>query len=499
MSKYNFYYDESSHSRKINYDTVNAENYYDNFIVSVVGWKEEKEKDIFKKYEAFEAKYADRKSKGELKSQTLKQNQFKYGFASVNKSNALFLNDYFSVFNEDTFLYLAITSKMEYLIAQIFDNYENSVMFDADSMKYSIVKAILMYRPQEIIDGVFINTGQLVNALKSFFESRILINLKNKSLKQTETEAFIEILLVLNDIHEEKNLEWNYEMPFVGLKKYLAERSISEFSLIIDKEGENEKTLSCAKKVGFYDAIEKDSKDSMGVRVADMFAGILMKFLVGIHDALKYNSLDEQLQKKVLSKEWFILRPDQLDLYKKLYFIVCEMNDAWYKTYSGRYSDDLVVLVALLRYMNGFGSVEEIKVQGIEMQGEYFNAYACKCIEDSVTRIKNKLPIDLIPDIKEDFFFNQRGAKVYYDISKQPALKLIDGKKKCNVLSVGISNEGVPMITVQEEKGVYCYRLPREMVNWAIDLVAMANTGTNLFPAEVMFIRLNGRLYADIL
>ena len=110
MSKYNFYYDESSHSRKINYDTVNVENYYDNFIVAVVGWKEEKEKDIFERYEAFESKHADRKSKGELKSQTLKQNQFKYGVASVNKSNAVFLNDYFSVFNKDTFLYLAITS-----------------------------------------------------------------------------------------------------------------------------------------------------------------------------------------------------------------------------------------------------------------------------------------------------------------------------------------------------------------------------------------------------
>ena len=28
MSKYNFYYDESEHSRKINYKTVSAPNYY---------------------------------------------------------------------------------------------------------------------------------------------------------------------------------------------------------------------------------------------------------------------------------------------------------------------------------------------------------------------------------------------------------------------------------------------------------------------------------------
>ncbi len=37
MSKYNFYYDESEHSRKINYQTVSASNYYDNFVTMVVG------------------------------------------------------------------------------------------------------------------------------------------------------------------------------------------------------------------------------------------------------------------------------------------------------------------------------------------------------------------------------------------------------------------------------------------------------------------------------
>ena len=32
MDTYKFYYDESEHSRKINYNTVTAPNYYDNFV-----------------------------------------------------------------------------------------------------------------------------------------------------------------------------------------------------------------------------------------------------------------------------------------------------------------------------------------------------------------------------------------------------------------------------------------------------------------------------------
>lgn len=51
---HNFYYDESEHSRKINYGTVNADNYYDNFVSVIVGWSKEKEQAVFEKYSSFE-------------------------------------------------------------------------------------------------------------------------------------------------------------------------------------------------------------------------------------------------------------------------------------------------------------------------------------------------------------------------------------------------------------------------------------------------------------
>lgn len=47
MSKYKFYYDETEHSRKINYSTVSAENYYDNFVTMIVGWSSEKNQNKF--------------------------------------------------------------------------------------------------------------------------------------------------------------------------------------------------------------------------------------------------------------------------------------------------------------------------------------------------------------------------------------------------------------------------------------------------------------------
>ena len=89
MFKYTFYYDESEHSRKINYKTVMAPNYYDNFVTMIVGWSDEKA-GILQQYADFETKYADRKDRnGEIKSTIFHQKQFKYGFASFNKQEKM--------------------------------------------------------------------------------------------------------------------------------------------------------------------------------------------------------------------------------------------------------------------------------------------------------------------------------------------------------------------------------------------------------------------------
>ena len=188
MSTYNFYYDESEHSRKINYETVSASNYYDNFVSMIVGWTSEKT-DFLSKHVAFERKYADRKDRnGELKSTTLQQKRFKYGFASLNKQNIQFINDFLSLFDEDIHIYFSVASKIEYLILQLFHEYKNSVRIDADLMKYSITKALVMYRPQEIIKCIYELPEQFLEKLKKFFQGRIERNKSSLALKQTETK-----------------------------------------------------------------------------------------------------------------------------------------------------------------------------------------------------------------------------------------------------------------------------------------------------------------------
>ena len=118
--KYNFYYDESEHSRSIGFKTVTAENFYDNFITVIVGWKSQNEQKIQEQYCEFEQKYIARHPDGELKSETIHLKQLHCGFASTAKGNIGFLDDYLSLFSDDVYIYIATFSKVEYIVNQLF-------------------------------------------------------------------------------------------------------------------------------------------------------------------------------------------------------------------------------------------------------------------------------------------------------------------------------------------------------------------------------------------
>ena len=108
--KYCFYYDESEHSRIINLSTITGETYYDGFLAAIFGWRSDLETAFEQSYHAFEEKYADRKKNGELKSGTIKPKQLVHGLASLNEANVKLLGDFFSIFDENSYIYLFCAS-----------------------------------------------------------------------------------------------------------------------------------------------------------------------------------------------------------------------------------------------------------------------------------------------------------------------------------------------------------------------------------------------------
>ena len=159
----------------------------------------------------------------------------------------------------------------------------------------------------------------------------------------------------------------------------------------------------------------------------------------------------------------------------------------------------LVCFIGLLGYMAHFENPEQLVNEKLEIQGEYFNGYVCQQLSDYFNRRRSKLPIDLIDKNEEEYFLNRRGAKVYFDITKQPILQIAEGSQTEMVLSVGMDKSGIPLITISNEGNPICYRLPEELSDWAYMAIGMANMGENLFPSQVVFTKKKNKYFADIL
>lgn len=386
---YHFFYDETEHSRKINYHTVTASNYYDNFISVIVGWLSEEEDSIRERYLDFESKHEFRKVNGELKSQTMKAKDLRLGFASLNKHTINFYDDLISLYDETIIIYFSVASKIEYVINQLFSNYQNRIFVDSNLMKYSIIKSINVYRPQKVIEAIYKEPQIFVDELRSFLENQIVKNQTNIVLKERENQIFEEILLILDDTKRLCSVDWTYVSSFDGFRKLLTEMNVVDYQLMIDREGDGSPTLTTAVYEGLRNVSEVDSKDYVGIRMADMLAGLISKLMQSLKVALTNTYKDGEIKKTLLDPGWFSINQKQLDLYKKLYRVVCVNNYYWYKTYSGIYSDDLVSFVTLLQFMNHFEDAAEIRNSELKMQPEYYNSFVCERLQERYEIIRN--------------------------------------------------------------------------------------------------------------
>ena len=286
---YHFFYDETEHSRKINYQTITASNYYDNFISVIVGWLSEDEDRIKDRYLGFETKYEFRKVNGELKSQTMKARDLRLGFASLNKNTVGFYDDLISLYDENIIIYLSVASKIEHIINQLLRDYHNNALVNTNYMKYSIIKTINVYRPQKLIEAIYSKPQVFIDELRSFLKNQIAQNQTDIVLKERENQAYKEILMILDDAERLESLEWTYFTPFDGFRKLLIEMNIEDYQLIIDRDGDGSHTLNTVLYEGLQNVSEKDSKDYVGIRIADMLAGLISKLMQSLKLALTNN------------------------------------------------------------------------------------------------------------------------------------------------------------------------------------------------------------------
>ena len=497
--EYNLYYDESEHSRKITNKTITASNFAVDFIASVVGIPTVND-DIESRYLDLEKRYKDIYGVSELKSSIIKKAKYKYGLKSFKKNDLDLIKDIFSFVNKhEILIYITSQNKIEYLVNQLLNMYQNDLFVDADLLRYSVTKIINQYMPDSVIEAIYNKDLNFIRNIK-IFANQLLAKNKDVVSKTTENEALKQLVVLLDEYDKNIVLDWNYSISFYGLSKYVSEQNIILNNLYIDKEGSG-KTLNSAIDCGFDSTYEVDSNDCYGVRLADFVAGVVSRFVISIHDNLKYKNINDGKNLKFLDPQWFAINEGMFSLYKLICKVIIKQSNSWSKIWCSNYSDSLLYFICLINYFDSFDSFDEYNKISYLDHSYYVNDRVLNALKERFTLLQIKLKIEEIkPQQNVDYYINSRGAICFYDFNKHPTLNISQSGKIYNVLCVGFFGRmEKACITIVENNSPVCYLLPDELMEWAISCVGIANSGVNLFPSYVLFGIKNNRYYAEIL
>ena len=380
--RYVFYFDESFHTRHITEASLNENDYFNSYVSTGVAIKSKEKPKIFKKYKDLEDKYKKFYCVDELKSEIISKKHYKYGLKTFNeKEIELYSNIFNFLLNNDIAYYIYSCDKLEYLLLQC--NYNAPFYLNELACIYSITKLVNVYRPKKVIEDIMNGNESFLNNLKDFLKKQLSIN-GNIKLKEKENDAIRNMLLYLNNINTSKiNYEFDYRLTYYGLKKLIKELNIQDVSIIIDKEGIG-KNCMCARREGFENVRQIDSKYSPGIRISDMFCGFIARMMRAIYDDTKNDPKVVYDSKHLLREEWFDIAEKQFNLYKLIAKYLKKYIKIYYGSYIGLYFDLFDEFIGLIYYFDDFKDYEEYSKKNIK-------EHAIDCNNIIILRVLNDL------------------------------------------------------------------------------------------------------------
>lgn len=191
-----------------------------------------------------------------------------------------------------------------------------------------------------------------------------------------------------------------------------------------------------------------------------------------------------RLKKNLFDVEWFNLNDERLELYKKLCRVLIQYDRCWYKVYGSGFSDDLVVLIALLKYLDGFDGAAQLHELGAN-NAERFNTFCCNSLSEHFQVLSDgPLHTGDLSDPKKLF---------------RPRLRITDRPRTYKVMDVMFGEDDAPMALISENGHESVYILPADLAGWVSMVLSNVVFKDILFPGKVRFQYFEGRFRADFL
>jgi hypothetical protein len=407
---YNFFFDESSHDRKVT-NTEKGINIYmegnnDLFVGVFWGIDSRFEKEYENKYLAFETlgkKLLGLSQEQEFKGTTIKKSNFKYGISSFNKNTFEIFNGILNLIDNNIILHINLFSKTEFLVTKYFKEIitPKTMIISYPALIYSIIKFLFNYRNTQLLQKMFsennLSTEEFLNELKNMLKV-VIDKIQNVERKQRELPALIQLLFILeeSDVLSSPQIKfnWDYQPLFDGFKLLADELSIksNRINLTLDKEGTG-KILETAKKQGLKKVIEGDSALVSCIRLSDFLSNFFNRLSYSLYESLreqKFNDSEfyDYETKHILNANWFEFKSEKpFLLYKKLYNIIAERKNIYWTGYSGVFFDYQVTLFSLINYIGGeFIDLNSFNKLSPRLHVEQFNNYCLQNLNNQMNK-----------------------------------------------------------------------------------------------------------------
>lgn len=370
---YKFFIDESMHDSKITFKNtlMNRNDKYSSsyFTLAAVGSENKNISELLNQYSILERKYKKLyhiNKEDEFKGKSIKSKNFVYGLHSMEKKFVMFFNELFNILIDyRAIIHLSTVSKFELLFHSIFsENYEEwTKIKDYKKTTHMILEILHNNLNEELLEVLFNQDSKLLD----FHEQVGLINKKLKSniddsyynelYAKVSDQIVLYLLLVCKKISFQEYYYWDYIFSLNGLSKLLISLKADRYNTKIVLDGLGKRTLPL-----YYSAIllfkdikvdREDSKENIGLRLADMIANFFARIMRSIENDYNGN--------KYLNPIWFDLDEIRFNCYKNIGLYLQKMRDIKWTTYTGLYSHIPVRMFSLFEFFTYFRDYEDFR------------------------------------------------------------------------------------------------------------------------------------------
>ena len=333
---------------------------------------------------------------GEIKGKIIsKQKDFQYGIESFGLKQLEIYTDFFQFLNRHKLkIHISVESQLTHIITQILSCLLYCKQTHEDI--YTLTKMIYLRQPQPLLTNILSgNYKNIKREILRFLNDSIREDMNNLELKKYEIGSCKQLVQKLNCFYNNTVSviqEWDYSKIINNFEIYCEDVKLPlrSIRLVIDN---HEQTFNSFKSVSNIIMQNGDSKDYVGIRIADIISSMLNKAFTSLSQMYNYGFYNRSHLEPILPDAKFFKFTKNCNIKFKLYklmtrFFINEQTPYYFFMHD-EYADDQWCFISLLHVFQSIESFDEFLQLSVDELQKRWRAFEVEFECQHLQRIVN--------------------------------------------------------------------------------------------------------------